>query len=372
MIGLSGIVDIGKRVASDFSEKNVTFMAAGIAYNAFVSLAPLLIILVLIVSVIGGDLERRLIAAAESGLPGPIAAVVTQILTTDSGAASASIVGVVVLLWGTLKIFRGLDTAFSEIYETVAENSFLDKLVDGLVVLVALIVSIVATVGASAVFARLADQIPSLGYLSPLVLVIGLVIAFFPMYYRFPDTALTWRDVIPGTVFAAVGWAAFQALFQVYLAFGGGGGVGGFFGGILVVVTWLYFSGLVLLLGAVLNAVIGGHSSGEPGGIGRGASGKVQSRKSLAGDELAGYLSELREELTGRYEGMVPAAERPNTPQLRDVGEPGERDDETDGAPAFGPLDGEVDVVEQFRTDGDEREQTVTLRWRTPGGGSEE
>ena len=33
-------------------------------------------------------------------------------------ALVGTVVGLVVLLWGTLKIFRGLDTAFSEIYGT--------------------------------------------------------------------------------------------------------------------------------------------------------------------------------------------------------------------------------------------------------------
>lgn len=44
MSGLSDARGFGKRVLSEFSEKNVTFIAAGLAYNAFVSLAPLLLL----------------------------------------------------------------------------------------------------------------------------------------------------------------------------------------------------------------------------------------------------------------------------------------------------------------------------------------
>jgi len=55
MSRLSTVGRFGKRVFSEFSEKNVTFMAAGLAYNAFISLAPMLVLLFLVLSVIGGD-----------------------------------------------------------------------------------------------------------------------------------------------------------------------------------------------------------------------------------------------------------------------------------------------------------------------------
>lgn len=347
-----GIVQTGKGIASEFSEKNVTFMAAGIAYNAFISLAPILLILLLIVSAVGGGLEERIIAIARNSLPRPIADVIAGVFQGDSASSGASVVGLLVLIWGTLKIFRGLDTAFSEIYETTGKNSFVDQVMDGLVVLVSVLVAIVATVGVTAAFAVLSDTLPYVGVLTPVVLVVGLVIAFLPMYYRFPDVDVDWKHVLPGVVFAAVGWAAFQALFQVYLSFTGGSS-GSLFGGVIVIITWLYFSGLVLLLGAVINAVIGGYSSGKAGGVGQGASSYETKREEvLDRDQLADYLRELREELTGHYEEMCPAigAER------------------TDRYPQ---PDDDIEVIEQSSRDGDEEKWTVAFRWRTTDDGSE-
>jgi membrane protein len=344
MAAISDIPGLGKRVYSEFSEKNVTFMAAGIAYNAFVSLAPMLLLLLFVISVFGGGLEGRIAAVAGNWLPGPIANVVQEIFQGSSSAAGASFVGLVVLIWGSLKIFRGLDTAFSEIYETEASNSFVDQLKDGLVVLIALGVAIVATVGVSAVFARFADTIPFVGYLTPLILIFGLTIAFYPMFYRFPDTEVGLDDVLPGVVFAAVGWAAMQGLFQIYLAFQDPGS-GSFFGSVIVVVTYLYFSGLVLLLGAVINAVVGEHSSGKPGGVGQGATSYETEREaSLDRDEVAAYLQDLRRDLGGRYEGMRPAI---------DSGDQSERP----------RPDGDVELVEHSTLDGDRKQWAVTLRW---------
>lgn len=346
MTRFTALVRTGKRVLSEVSEKNIPFMAAGIAYNAFISLAPLLILLLLVVSLTGGGLEDRLVAVTGEILPTPIANVVEGIFQSESGTSSASVVGIVVLTWGTLKVFRGLDIAFSEIYETSEQNSLVDKLIDGLVVFVAIIVAILGTVGVTAAFVRFADILPYVGLLTSLVLIGGLVLAFLPMYYRFPDANLGWREIIPGAVVAAVGWAAFQALFRVYLQFSGEGS-SGFFGGVVIVVTWLYFSSIILLFGAVINAVIGGHTSGKAGGVGRGATGYETRREELMDrEEFAAYLTELREEVGGRYEGMRPSHH----------GERGFRR----------PL-GDVEVVEQTKEDGDDHRWEVAFRWRSPG-----
>jgi len=339
MVRLSSAGDLLGRIYTEVSEKNVTFMAGGLAYSAFLSLAPLLVLLFVVLTTVGGGLEDRVVAVANQRLPGSIADVVAQLFGGDPAAGGASVVGFVVLVWGALKIFRGLDTAFSEIYETTGDNPFVDKVVDGVVVLVALVVAAVATVGVTAAFGLFAEQVPFLGLLTPLVLVAGLVVAFLPMYYVFPDADLGLGDALPGAAFAAVGWAAFQSLFQVYVAFQDPG-AGSFFGGVVVVVTYLYFSALVLLLGAVINAVVGEHSSGEPGGVGRGATPHDTKREgSLDPDELDAYLHGLAEQLGARYDspGSTVAGER--RPRPAD----------------------EVDIVEYTTSNG--RRWTVELSW---------
>lgn len=341
---LTSLVRTAKQILTEASEKNIPFMAAGIAYNAFVSLAPLLILLLLVVSMTGTGLEDRLIALAGEMLPEPIADVVEEIFRGENAASSASIVGLVVLIWGTLKVFRGLDIAFSEIYETTDRNSFVDKLIDGLVVFVAIVVAILATVGVTAAFVRFSDAIPHVGVVTTLVLIGGLVVAFLPMYYRFPDADLGWREILPGVFVAAIGWAAFQTLFRVYLQFSGDGS-SGFFGGVVVVVTWLYFSAIILLLGAVINAVHGGHTSGKAGGVGRGATSyETHREESMDRAEFAAYLRELREELAGRYEGMRPSHD--GSGELRR------------------PL-GDVEVIEQMTESEEGRRWEVAFRWQS-------
>ncbi|XVH31427.1 YihY/virulence factor BrkB family protein [Haloferacaceae archaeon DSL9] len=312
---LSSPLRVGRAVADEFGEKNVAFMAGSIAYNAFISLVPLLVLLFFAVSVVGsGELESRLTSLTMTHLtPGAGEALEDTLAGAEDGAG-LSIIGFVALLWGTLKIFRGLDTAFAEIYETTRSVSFLSQIRDSVVVFVALSIAITAIVGASVVFAAFESRfeaVPGLGLVNPLLLVVGLSLAFFPLYYVFPDVDTTVRTVVPGVLFAAVGWAILQGLFQIYISLTSASDTYGALAGVILVITWLYFSGLVLLLGGVVNAVVGGYAGGDTEGID--APGRVDDERTLLDaeledDEVTRYLDSLREDVTGRYDRMRPTA----------------------------------------------------------------
>ncbi|WP_232819680.1 YhjD/YihY/BrkB family envelope integrity protein [Haloprofundus halophilus] len=343
-------ITVGRAVLEEFSSKNVAFMAGSLAYNAFVSLIPLLLLVVLLVSLLGSEqLEGRVSGLVASSLTPATGNLVSNALDSASEGTGLSIVGIVVLLWGTLKIFRGLDTAFSEIYETEDSNEFVDQLRDGLVVFVALLVGITAMVAASTAFAAF-ESLPWLGLLNPLVLVLGLSIAFLPLYYVFPDTDLSVRGILPGVLTAAVGWALLQGAFQFYIAFSDKSEAYGVLGGVILLVTWLYFGGLVLLLGAVVNAVVGGYATGASGGVGRGAAERAANRGPLREDRLnrdqaASYLRRLREDVARRYEGMEPTTT-----------------DGTRGRPRM-PETGTLEVEERAVEEDDGQSYEVRLRW---------
>ncbi|WP_247000256.1 YihY/virulence factor BrkB family protein [Halosolutus gelatinilyticus] len=254
-----GAVQFAKGVVSGIREKNVPFMAASIAYQAFISLIPMLVLVFFLVTVVGDEgLATQVTAATEGFLPESGQLLLESAIEDSPATAGSSIIGLVVVLWGSLKIFRGLDTAFSEIYNSATENSFVEQLTDAIVALGAIGLALLAAGAASVVFAFFPDSL-FIGLLNPILLVVGLTVAFLPMYYLFPDVDVSIRDVVPGVVVAAIGWAILQSLFQVYVAIASGSESAGPVGAILLVLTWLYFGGLVLLTGAVVNATYTGH-----------------------------------------------------------------------------------------------------------------
>jgi membrane protein len=177
--------------------------------------------------------------------------------------SSLGLVGGLALLWGMFKIFRTLDQAFSDIYESEHLNSMADQIGDA--------VFVFGAMGVAIALASTLDQlIPSLGSatmdaaVATLVSIFGLTLAFFPMFYVFPDEDVSVREVLPGTLLAATGWELLEAGFQHYVAIAGKSDTYGVLGAILLLITWLYLIGLVLLIGAALNAVISGRSEDVP------------------------------------------------------------------------------------------------------------
>ncbi|WP_323676096.1 YihY/virulence factor BrkB family protein [Halorubellus sp. PRR65] len=253
------VVSRAKSTWTVFGERNVTFLAGSIAYSAFVSLVPLLLFFFLVVSVLGApELQGRIVDVTTESVSPAVGGVIEVMIASQADASTgstvgASVIGALTLAWGAIKVFRGLDTAFSTIYGTTAAGSFVGQLEKILLVLATLTAGIVAMVGATSIVAFV-STVPLLGVLVPLVLVGALVVAFLPMYYLFPDVDHEPRDVLPGAIIAAVGWTVLQVLFQVYASLGGE--ESNLIASILLFVTWLYFTGVVLLFGATYNAVL--------------------------------------------------------------------------------------------------------------------
>lgn len=249
-----------RAIVEEFKEENISFMAGSIAYYAFVSMFPLLLLALLVASVVGGQaFADAVIGLTQQYLTPAAQGMVTESISQASNAASFSILGFVALLWSVLKVFRGLDVAFSSLYHSPGENSILDQVKDGVIVLGGIVVAIVAMVVAGAVVAFL-PNLPYVGVLSFVFLIAALTLAFLPIYYVFPDVDVSVRDVLPGTIVAAIGWALLQGLFRVYTNYSSTGELYGAIGGIILLVTWLYFGALILLLGAAVNVVLAGQS----------------------------------------------------------------------------------------------------------------
>lgn len=238
------------------SDRDLTLLAAGFAYYAFVSLIPLVLLVLVVGSLLDGEaIAEQLILLAGDALPAAGEELVTDALTTEAGRAEATIVAVVVAAWGALKVFRGLSLAFDRVYATEEEDSFVEQIADGIVVIVAGVGGLVLMVVVGAVLGLLAGTVPFVGFFGWIALFVGLVAVFVPMYYTLPPIPITLNEALPGAVFAAVGWLLLQAGFQLYAANAGRYAAYGALGAIILFVTWLYFAGILLLLGAVLNVV---------------------------------------------------------------------------------------------------------------------
>jgi membrane protein len=153
------------------------------------------------------------------------------------------------------RVFRGLKIAFDELYGR-GSSGLREKLVDGLVVFVVILLATVGVGFATAILATV--EHPLVLAVTPLVLFCGLVVAFFPVYYVFPAPNVSAREALPGTVIAAAGWVVLEAVFGVYADLVNTVGTFDTFGAVILLLIWLYGTAFVLLVGAAVNVVVGG------------------------------------------------------------------------------------------------------------------
>jgi len=246
-------VSVARDVVRTVQEEEVSFLAAGIAYYMFVSLLPLLLLTLVVGTLAGGEaFAERIVTAAGDVLSPAASTLLEDALTSGAGRGGATVLGVGVTLWSALKVFRGLDTAFSRVYGTDGPDSIVGELVDGLAALGGISVALVG-LGVIGAFGTVLGVQVALGGLA---LVPVLAVAFLPLYYLFPDQEMTIRAAVPGAVFAGVGWTLLGTGFNVYAAQADTYQVYGVIGGVLLLVTWFYFAGQVLLVGAAVNAAL--------------------------------------------------------------------------------------------------------------------
>ena len=94
-------------------------------------------------------------------------------------------------------------------------------------------------------------------------------IAMFTLIYRFlPNTRVTWKDALAGGIFAGVFWEIFKKAFAVYLAhFGNYNKLYGAMGSAVLLVTWIYYSCILLVVGAIICKMY--HEHTKEGGVQR-------------------------------------------------------------------------------------------------------
>jgi membrane protein len=252
-----GVASTARSLVAVARAEQLGFMAAAIAYYAFVSLIPLLLVTIAVASAVAGPALAADVLAVAGGVLSPEAvALLRDSLTSGAGRGGATVAGLVVLLWSGLRVFRGLDVAFARIYRVDAHRSFFTNVRDATVAFAAIALAVGAVVAVTALL-PLVGFSPG-GPLRTLWLAVALPVVFLPLYYVFPDCPVTVREAIPGAALAGVGWTLLGLLFGVYTATADSFQLYGLIGGVLLVLTWFYLGGLVLLSGATLNTVLAG------------------------------------------------------------------------------------------------------------------
>jgi membrane protein len=80
---------------------------------------------------------------------------------------------------------------------------------------------------------------------------------FFIMLYNItPNKRISFKEVIPGSIFATIGWIATSYFFSIYINFSSSlSYMYGSLTGIIVLMLWLYICSTIIIIGGEINAM---------------------------------------------------------------------------------------------------------------------
>lgn len=264
------IKETGKR----WTTTATTEHSAALAFYAAVSLTPLLVFTLAILSRLfpGQNVEQQVITELSGLLGEQLTQAVTSLVEAEEGFNTTGLISIVVgvasLLWGSSRVFRQIQRSLNDAWNVerdrdthfVVDYARKRLLTVALVLVSGLVVFIITS--ADAVLFRLWPAVaPNLrggfgfqvmSFLGSIVLLTGL---FAAVYKILPDAEIRWKDVMVGSLVTAVLFALGQTLISAVLQARAVTRAVGAAGTLLLLLFWMYYSSRVFLWGAMFTSV---------------------------------------------------------------------------------------------------------------------
>ena len=262
-----------RATAREVLDDNIMGLAAQTAYYFFFSLFPLILFAAPLFGLIGDKQEmiegvmRRLAGTLPGDALDLVRGVVQEVVLAE-GAPGLMSIGAILAAWAGSNIFNALIDALNRAYDVEEGRVWWKKrllalgsvIAAGAVMLAATAIMLGGEniaewlgrqlgLGDSAVTAWTVVQYPL-----ALALLIGTA---WMIYYFLPNIRQDRTQVFAGAIVATVLWIVVTLLFRAYVVnFGSYSKTYGTVGGVIALLTWMYLSMLVLLVGGELNAEI--------------------------------------------------------------------------------------------------------------------
>ena len=251
--------------------------AAAITYYALFSLIPLTLAIMFILGTFAGSdaLEARLSLAVNSLVPVSEETLDDTLSVLSRTRAVAGVLGLVGLLWVSTTVFGAMRKGVNTLWGIQRPRRFFhEKLLDfaftagaGLLMVVPL--ALTAGVGVLSEFtAALQSGNPDSDWLVQVLLnALSPFISFavFLFIYRYlPNTEVTFRDIWAGALMATAAFEGWKAVFLWYTrSFPVYDSVYGPVGALVALLTWIYISANILLVGSLVTSRYSAFLSGK-------------------------------------------------------------------------------------------------------------
>lgn len=254
---------------SNWERATVNQSGAEMAYFVLLSLFPLLLVIANVIPLLPIETNEMLAIVADF-VPQDIFNIIEPILEGYLESASGGFIsfGLLTAIWSASKVITILRRVLDDVYGSVQKKNF----VIGRILSLFVMIGILFVIGAALFIFVFGEQIlefvqNTIGFDIPFVqeflllrwvILIVILFAVLLIVYRFvPNHHLSFKYSYQGAIFATIAWMLLTQGFSIYLAVASDDALtNATFGGFLALMLFLYFTSIVILLGALLNAII--------------------------------------------------------------------------------------------------------------------
>lgn len=267
---------LAKKIYFRCVDDSISMLGAGFAYYLILAFFPFLVLLANLAT-FTPLVDQTVLEQMKQIMPRDAYGVVSDTIADimDGNRISALIISLSATLLassnGFIAIMRGLNKA----YDAKETRSFwitrgLSLIFTALVALL-LAVNVVLIVFGERILSyverrfHLTFLVVAAGQLMRILLPLALIFIVLLLLYRYiPNHRMSFRQQVPGALFAALVWVGASLLFSFYVArFTDYSLIYGSLGGIIILIVWLYLSSAVLLLGSEINAALVSRQAGK-------------------------------------------------------------------------------------------------------------
>lgn len=263
------IIEFGKEVFKRFNNIDVTGMSAQLAYFFLLSLFPFLLFLVTLLGYLPLESDAVL-GFLDTYLPEEVSSMLesnlTNLLNNQSGGLlSISIIGAI---WTASKGVNALTLAFNKAYNVEEDRSFIVSRALSIGLTIALVLTIAVALLLPIFGKAIGEFVFSFVNLSDgfvqvwntLRWTLSSVILFIVLYVLYtlaPNKKVNLREAFWGVIFATFSWQIVSLGFSYYVStLGNFSATYGSLGTVIVLMLWFYLSGIIIMLGGIINAVL--------------------------------------------------------------------------------------------------------------------
>jgi membrane protein len=263
-----------KETFEEFMEDNGLKLSAALSYYTMFSLAPMLLVIISLLTVfysgqdVQSDLFAQISALVGEGVTTQLQEIIQNAeLSNKSGIAAA--IGLVTLLIGATGVFAEIQDSINFIWNIKSKPkkgwvqylinrllSFSIILTLGFLLLVFLLISAMADMLSNQIAKYFSEGAFLMLYIVNTVLVFGVITALFTVIFKvLPDGNLRWKECLVGAGFTSVLFLIGKFGISYYISKSNLGATYGASASIIILLTWIYYSSIILYFGAEFTKV---------------------------------------------------------------------------------------------------------------------